>query len=137
MIIKFTIVSYPALSAIKPDYQAFVVYTPNFTPKSRKFECLYIFLTVQAGRKRNGFNISGSFRLHNLRLNHSFLPKPIYWVSQAYITLEPNQDNKGFNYEWLLKLGENGIKSIVPACILGGHKVSITRSLFHFSCHYL
>ena len=24
--------SNPCLSAIKPDYQAFVVYTPNFTP---------------------------------------------------------------------------------------------------------
>lgn len=34
MIINFTIVSYPSLSARKPDFQAFVVSTPNFTHKN-------------------------------------------------------------------------------------------------------
>ena len=32
--------SNPSLSAIKPDYQAFVVYTPNFTPSfGREIGC--------------------------------------------------------------------------------------------------
>lgn len=31
MIINFTMVSYPSLSAIKPDYQAFVVFTHEIT----------------------------------------------------------------------------------------------------------
>ena len=51
--------SNPSLSAIKPDFQAFIVSTPNFTPNSGKVGCFYIFLTVQAGQKRNGINISG------------------------------------------------------------------------------
>ena len=41
--------SNPSLSAIKPDYQAFVVSTPNFTPKSCKVGCFYIFLTLCGG----------------------------------------------------------------------------------------
>jgi hypothetical protein len=52
--------SNPSLSAIKPDYQAFVVYTPNFTPKSCKVGCFYIFLTPWAGQKENDINISGT-----------------------------------------------------------------------------
>ena len=51
MIINFTMVSYPSLSAIKPDNQAFVVYTPNFTPKSCEVGCFYVFLTPWAGQK--------------------------------------------------------------------------------------
>ena len=31
--------SNPSLSAIKPDYQAFVVFTPNFAPKTVKVGC--------------------------------------------------------------------------------------------------
>ena len=57
MIIKFTIVSYPSLSAIKPDFQAFIVSTPNFTPNSCKVGCFYVFLTVRAGQKRNSIKI--------------------------------------------------------------------------------
>ena len=40
------------LSAIKPVYQAFIVSTPNFTPKSGKVGCFYIFLTPWAGQKK-------------------------------------------------------------------------------------
>lgn len=43
----------PLSPPIKPDYQAFVVSTPNFTPKSCKVGCFYVFLTVRAGQKRN------------------------------------------------------------------------------------
>ena len=43
MIIYFTMISYPSLSAIKPDYQAFVVLTPNFTPTfGRKIGCSFL-----------------------------------------------------------------------------------------------
>ncbi len=42
--------SNPSLSAIKPDYQAFVVYTPNFAPKTVKVGCFYKFLTLRAGQ---------------------------------------------------------------------------------------
>ncbi len=34
------------LSAIKSDYLDFIVSTPNFTPKSCKVGCFYIFLTM-------------------------------------------------------------------------------------------
>ena len=70
--------SNPSLSAIKPDYQAFVVYTPNFTPKSCKVGCFYIFLTVCAGQIENGFNISGIARL-------PITPAPPYYFAQPYI----------------------------------------------------
>ena len=49
--------SNPSLSAIKPDYQAFVVFTPNFAPKTVKVGCFYIFLTSWAGQK----GVSGFF----------------------------------------------------------------------------
>ncbi len=52
--------SNPSLSAIKPDFQAFIVSTPNFTPKSGKVGCFDRFLNVQADQKRTGFNIAGS-----------------------------------------------------------------------------
>ena len=70
--------SNPSLSAIKPDYQAFVVYTPNFTPKSCEVGCFYIFLTVQAGQKRNGVNISGIVRL-------PITPAHTFFFAQPYI----------------------------------------------------
>ena len=38
--------SNPSLSAIKPDYQAFVVHTPNFAPKIAKLGVFYVFLTL-------------------------------------------------------------------------------------------
>ncbi len=46
-----------SLSAIKPDYQAFIVSTPNFTPKSCEVGCFYVFLTVRTGQKRNGIGL--------------------------------------------------------------------------------
>ncbi len=49
--------SNPSLSAIKPDYQAFIVSTPNFTPKSCEVGCFYVFLTVRTGQKRNGIGL--------------------------------------------------------------------------------
>ena len=43
--------SNPSLSAMKPDYQAFVVSAPNFTPRNgSNVGCFYIFLTVRAGQ---------------------------------------------------------------------------------------
>lgn len=60
MIINFTMVSYPSLSAVKPGFQAFVVYTPDFTHKPCKVGYFDIFLSVQADQKRTGFNIAGS-----------------------------------------------------------------------------
>ena len=88
--------SNPSLSAIKPDNQAFVVSTPNFTPKSCKVGCFYRFLTVRAGQKTNGFNISGTTRLPITPTLPSFCPASIYWFrfSRAYIKPEPNQPNK-------------------------------------------
>ena len=52
--------SNPSLSAVKPGYQAFVVYTTDFTHKSCKVGYFDIFLSVQADQKRTGFNIAGS-----------------------------------------------------------------------------
>ena len=52
--------SNPSLSAVKPGYQAFVVYTPDFTHKSCKVGCFDRFLSVQADQKRTSFNIAGS-----------------------------------------------------------------------------
>lgn len=71
----------PSLSAIKPDNQAFVVYTPNFTSKSCEVGGFYIFLTVQAGQKRNGFNISNIARL-------PITPAPPYYFAQPYIYID-------------------------------------------------
>lgn len=76
MIVKFTIVSYPSLSAIKPDFQAFVVSTPNFTPKSCKVGCFYVFLTLLAGQKENGINISCIARLHITPTPPPFFAQP-------------------------------------------------------------
>ena len=85
--------SNPSLSASKPDYQAFIVSTPNFTPKSCKVGCFYIFLTVRAGQKRNGINISSIARLPITPAPPFILPSPIYWFrfNRAYIKPEPNQ----------------------------------------------
>ena len=54
--------SNPSLSAVKPGYQAFVVYTPDFTHKSCKVGCfdIFLFLRVQPNQKRTDFNITGS-----------------------------------------------------------------------------
>ena len=85
--------SNPSLSAIKPNFQAFIVSTPNFTPKSCKVGCFYVFLTLQTGQKIKGVNISGIPRLPITPTPPSFLPSPIYWFrfSRAYIKPEPNQ----------------------------------------------
>ena len=74
MIFYFINSSCLVLSAIKPDYQAFIVSTPNFTPKSGKVGCFYIFLTLLAVQKENGFNISGIPRLPITPTPPSFLP---------------------------------------------------------------
>ena len=70
--------SNPSLSAIKPDFQAFIVSTPNFTPKSRKVGCFYVFLTVSADQKENGINISGVARF-------PITPAPPSFFAQPYI----------------------------------------------------
>ncbi len=44
--------SNPSLSAIKPDYQAFVVLTPNFTPSfGREIGCFVWWLKGKEGNK--------------------------------------------------------------------------------------
>ena len=53
MIFSESISSRASLSAVKPDNQAFVVYTPDFTHKPCKVGCfdIFLFLSVQADQK--------------------------------------------------------------------------------------
>ena len=67
--------SNPSLSAIKPDYQAFIASTPNFTPKSCKVGCFYVFLTVRAGQKQTALTFHAHPGFPLLLLS---LPSPLY-----------------------------------------------------------
>ncbi len=90
-----------SLSAIKPDYQAFVVFTPNFAPKTVKVGCFYIFLTSWAGQKGNAVNISRHYSLpplHAMSLipfssarSFSFAQSPYIGLGLTGHIYSPNQ----------------------------------------------
>ena len=71
--------SNPSLSAIKPDYQAFVVYTPNFTPSfGREIGCFVWGLKLK-GRKevnKNFYSPFCSFQKEGIRLYTHFSLEP-------------------------------------------------------------
>ncbi len=71
--------SNPSLSAIKPDYQAFVVYTPNFTPCfGREIGCFVWGLKLK-GRKEGNKNFYSpfcSFQKEGIRLYTHFSLEP-------------------------------------------------------------